>query len=310
MVSVRSLIDGIGEIVRAPLVIIAAVLLTMLAAAPFGVMLRSELREALAHQPPIDLGSGEIDVDWWSELRAHADGLTATFTPTVIGFAAPLDNISTVLDGTRRPLILAVPVLAGVVAWALIWGVALRRFERRRGLPFRDAAAGAFATLPRFLLVSAVAAAAQLALYVSLHPVLFDMAYPALVTDATTEQTAFAIRMLLYAIFWIPVATVSLVADYARVVQIVERPDGVGTMFGTAVRFVRENYGAVASLYVLTGVLFLIGLAGYGALDIAGGSRVGGWRGVALGQAFIVGRITIRLLFGASEISLFKALRI
>ena len=74
------------------------------------------------------------------------------------------------------------------------------------------------------------------------------------------------------------------------------------------VRFVRRHRGTVVTLYLLTGALFVALLVVYGAIEIYGGSRVGGWRGVAVGQAYIVARLAIRLTFGASEVRLFRAL--
>ena len=95
---------------------------------------------------PINLGSSEIDVDWWNQFRSHATGLAATFTPTVIGGAAPLDNLSPVLDGTPRPAILMLPAAVGVVMWALLWGVALRRFAVGRALSMGEAVTAAWSS--------------------------------------------------------------------------------------------------------------------------------------------------------------------
>jgi hypothetical protein len=196
-----------------------------------------------------------------------------------------------------------------MIVWALLWGVALTRFDLRRGLSIGEAVHAATANLPRFLAISAIAAALQLLLYVTVHPLIFDVIYPALVSGSTSEASAFGIRIACYAIFWAPVALVSLVADYARVAQVLAKPAGIGDMFGTAVAFVRRHLASAAALYLLTGLLFVAVLAAYGIVDVAGGARVGGWRGVALGQLFIIARLGIRLGIGASEVALFKMLR-
>ena len=73
-------------------------------------------------------------------------------------------------------------------------------------------------------------------------------------------------------------------------------------------RFVRRHLGSVAALYVLTGLLFVALLVVYGYVDVYGGSRVTGWRGIAIAQAYIVARLVIRLTFGASEVHLYRAL--
>ena len=129
MMPVRALLSGLGLVFRAPILVASVVVLTMAAAIPFGIVLGTRLQEALANQPPIALGSGEIDADWWVEFRAQADGLAATFTPAVIGFAATLDNLSSILDGTARPLALAGPVILAGLLWAWLWGGVLTRFQ-------------------------------------------------------------------------------------------------------------------------------------------------------------------------------------
>src|SRR5687767_506901 len=229
---------GALDVCRSPLLIAGALIVTLAAAAPFALIVGDQLQEALANQPPIALGSGEIDADWWSEFRAHAEGLAATFTPTVIGFAAPLDNLSAVLDGTLRPLPLLAPVVAAMVAWAWFWGVALTRFADRRARSFRAAGAAGFLHLPRFLVVSVAAALFQLMLYFTVHPVLFSVIYERAIGDGTPEPVAFAIRVVLYILFGVLLATVSLVADYTRIVDVVERPGRVSVMVRQGVRFV------------------------------------------------------------------------
>jgi hypothetical protein len=306
MTAVKAAVTGLSLVARAPTLIVLAVVLTMLSAVPFALMLRSTLTVAVAQQPPIDLGSGEIDADWWSEFRAHADGLAATFTPTVIGSAAPIDNLSSLLDGTRRPWVLVVPAAVSLVIWAWLWGVVLRRFHHGGRLPLGTMLSGGFIQLVPFVTIALVAAAMQIVLYVTLHPLLFGPLYGALTSGLENEPAAFAIRVVLYLVFGAAIATVSLSAAYSRVIRIVAPPRGLGGTVSAALRFMRANAGAVAAVYLIPGLVFAVMLAGYGAIDLYGGARVGGWRGVALGQAFIVGRVIVRLWFGASELALFK----
>ena len=306
---VAALGSGVLDVIRSPWLIAGAAIMTIVAAAPFALIVGDRLQEALANQPPIALGSGEIDADWWSEFRAHAEGLAATFTPTVIGFAAPLDNLSAVLDGTRRPLPLLGPIAVAMIAWAWFWGVALTRFADRRGRSFRDAAAAGVVHFPRFVVISVGAAVVQFILYLTVHRVLFSVIYDRSIGGGTPEPVAFAIRVVLYIVFGVLLATVSLVADYTRIVDVVERPGTVSVMVRKGVRFVRHHYGAVLGQFVLTGLLFIMLLAVYGTVDIYGGTRVAGWRGIAIAQAYILGRLIIRLTFAASEVRLFQALR-
>lgn len=61
------------------------------------------------------------------------------------------------------------------------------------------------------------------------------------------------------------------------------------------------------TLYLLTGAVFAMITVAYGTLEVYGGSQVGGWRAVAIGQAYVLVRLALRLLFAASEPRLFNA---
>jgi hypothetical protein len=309
MRSVRALVEGVWMVVTAPILLAGITVVSLLVAVPFGLMLNSHVQASLANQPPTYQGSVEIDPEWWSEFRAHAQGLDATFTPTVIGFAAPLDNLSALLDGSTRPLALAGPILLSALVWAFLWGGIFQRFVRgRREGPVAFWAAG-FRFLARFAIISVVAGAASLLLYLTVHAVLFGPVYQWLASATSSERQAFFWRVALYAIFGALLMLVSLAADYARISTVWAPATSAAGAIAAGVRFIRANLGGVILLYLLAGALFVGLLTVYGGIDVYGGSRVGGWRGVLIAQAFIVARLALRLVFAASEARFFKQLR-
>lgn len=307
MRSARALFEGLWLVICAPILVAGVALVSLLIAVPFGLVLNSHVQASLANQPPIYQGSVEIDPEWWSEFRNHATGLDATFTPTIIGFAAPLDNLSAFFDGTARPVALAGPVALSALAWAFLWGGIFQRFVRGR----REGPAAFWSAslrfFPRFAIISIAAAVMSLVLYLTVHAVLFGPVYQWLAAGASSERNAFIWRIVLYAIFGALIMTVSLVADYARIGVVSAPTLSAGKAIAAGLRFVRTNLGATVLLYVLTGALFVALLVVYGVVDTYGGSRVGGWRGVLIAQAYIVARLTIRLTFAASEVRLFKS---
>jgi hypothetical protein len=306
MTALKALGGGLLRVILSPLVVIAAMAAMLLVAVPFAVVLGSELQTALSNQPPISRDAGEIDPEWWFEYREHADGLAATFTPAIIGFAAPLDNLSAMFDGTRRPLVMMGPYLLAIAVWSFLWGGALERFSswRPRAGFFRAGAS----TFARFFLISVIAAIAVIALYLTIHPLLFSVIAPPLESSAGSERTAFMMRVALYVVFGALLSVIALIADYARVsiVSASSRSALDGVRAGAT--FVRAHTGSVVALYVLTGLLFVALLIVYGVVDVYGGSRAGGWRGIAIAQAYIAARIVIRLTFGAAELRLYRAL--
>jgi len=308
--AVRAFGAGLWTVCRSPLLIVSVTLVTLAAAVPFGLVLGSRLQTSLANQPPISLDSGEIDAEWWMEFREHARGLEATFTPTIIGFAAPLDNLSAILDGTPRPLALVGPVALAGLLWAFLWGGLLHRFAQGRAIGLRAFCAAGVRHTPRFVMISLAAAAIYLLLYLTVHALLFGPVYDWLAARASSERNAFFWRVALYLIFGGLLMTVSLVADYARVSVASAAAGSLRGALESGARFVRAHARSVVMLYLLSGALFVALLVTYGSAEVYGGTRVGGWRGVLIGQAYIVARLTIRLTAAAAEMRLFQSLSV
>jgi hypothetical protein len=303
----RALLLGLADVARSPLLVIGAALIMLVIALPFAAVLNARLQTSLSVQPQISLNDTEIDPEWWMNFRDQARGLEATFTPAIIGFAATLDGISNVLDGKRPANALLLPFALTALAWAFIWGGALHRFQRGRGRgPAGFVRAGA-SHLFAFIVLAVIAAAINLVLYLTLHKLLFGPVHTALVAMTHTERDAFLVRVLLYVIFFAPVALVSLAADYARVVSVAAGVASPVAAMRSAMTFIRARIGAVTALYLFTGLIFIVVTIGYGTLEVYGGSQVGGWRAVAIGQAYVLVRLAIRLTFAASELRLFSA---
>jgi hypothetical protein len=303
MMGLRAFLTGLGSVIRAPFTVAAVVALTVVTAIPFGLVMGARLQTALNVQSPIALGAEEIDADWWLEFRRQAKGLDATFTPAIIGFAAPLSNLSAVLDGTTPPAVMAVPAGIAIVVWAFIWGWAIERFRTGGSSRASQLWRAGLARVPRFIGISVAALAVQVVLYLTVHAVLFGPVFAALTGGMTSERNAFAVRVILYLIFGALAATVSLVADYARISSAI---GSQGWREGLA--FVRRWWPSVATLFLVTTVLLGLLMLTYGVGDAYGGSRVAGWRGVVIGQTFVIVRLVMRLVTIAAEVRLFERL--
>lgn len=294
---------GIWSTARAPGVLVAVFVATLAAVIPFGLVVGRDAQLALSNQPPIDLASEEIDADWWMEYRAHATGLAATFTPAVLGFAAPLDNLSALLDGETRPAALILPLLLYLMVWALLWGGLINRFRERRGSS-RAFIVSARRNFTQMLVVSGGATTIALLLYVTVHPVLFGPVFSSLAATASSERDAFLLRVALYAAFTCLLGVVSLAADYTRIGLVAEQQPLRDALRG-ALGFLGGHKIPVLSLWLLNGVLFLALLLAYGLAD----RRWGGWRLVMVGQAYICGRLALRVINVASQLRLVEITR-
>ena len=307
--ALRAFGSGLRTVLLAPLLLIVITTVTAASAIPFGLILDSQLRTALANRQPVYLGTAEIDAEWWMEFRAHAEGLAATFTPAIIGFAAPLGNVSATLDGSTRPLVLAGPVVLSLLVWSWLWGGLFARFAAGRRIGPRAFWAAAWLHARPFAVISLVAAVVQLVLYFTVHAVLFGPVYGWLATAAGSERAAFAWRVLLYAIFAMCLAVVSLMADYARISAVVTGRRGVREAMVAAAGFLRRHGTSALVLYLLAGLLFVALLVMYGVAEVYGGTRLGGWRSILIGQGYIVARLAIRLTLAAGGVRLFLRLQ-
>ena len=307
MPAIAALRDGIRRVNRAPVIVGCVFVVTLLAALPFAMMMREALRAHLGSSLAAEQAAQGVNVQWWTEFTGNAGALGKTFQPTIIGFAAVLDNLSVFADRQRRPSPLLWLGAAYLLLWLFLAGGILDRYARARTTRSYEffTACGVYFT--RFLRLAPLVALAYYFLFAVVHPLLFDNIFTELTRDVTVERTAFLIRLTLYAIFAILLALVSIIFDYAKVRAVVEDRRSMIGAIGAGARFARRNAAAVAALFLITGFLFVVLLAIYAiAAPGAGSTGLRVWVGVAIGQLYLLGRLWIRLVFFASETALFQ----
>ena len=303
-----SLREGIRRVNGAPALLAGACALTLLIALPLSIALRGMLETHLGHSLAADAVAARADYEWWQEFLGQASGLSTTFTQSISGFGAVLENVSGLLD--NKPL--AATIAGATAAWMLIWSFItggildrLARDRRTRSLGF-FAACGAHVW--RLLRLGILAALIYYALFAWVHPAIFDMGYALLTRDMTVERDAFFIRVGGYAIFGALLVFFGLIFDYARIRIVVEDRRSAVAAFAAAVRFVRRHFGTVVVLYVLNAGLFVLLAAVYALVAPAiPGQGVAMWGALLLGQTYIVGRHYVKLLFYASQCAYFQS---
>ncbi len=308
MSALSAWLDGLRRVLHAPMILLGMWLVTMLVSLPLTLVLREMIAQHLGSSLAGDRAAAAIDYDWMQEFGDQATGIGVTFKPTIIGFAAVLDNLSAFLDNTARPLVIAGAASAYLVLWLFLAGGTLDRFARDR--PTRAhgffAACGTF--FFRFLRLALVQWIAYAALFGVVHKWLFDRWYPVLTRDLTVERTAFFIRVALYGSFGALLAAVNLIFDYAKVRAVVEDRRSMMGALAAAMRFVGRNPAASVGLYALTFVLFLAALAVYAAIAPgSGGAGAMMWIAFAIGQLYVLARLWVKLAFWATETALFQS---
>jgi hypothetical protein len=308
--AIGALLEGTRRTWHAPAVLVLVWTSTVLAAAPLTWLLRDELVRQLGSSLEAQSAAAGVNYDWMQEFTAQAtpSSLGSTFTPTVLGIGAPAENLSALLDReSRLPLVMAIGVLY-VALWTFLAGGIIERYGRRRPLrtPHFLWASSVFFT--RFLRLGVVSLAVYGILFGWLHPLMFETLYTAWTADVDSERRAFAIRAFLYGSFVLTLAACNIVFDYAKVRAVVEdRRSMLGAVIAS-MRFIRRNVGAVSSLYLANAAVFWGVLLVY-ALIAPGAGSIGWsmWLGLAISQLYVAARLWVKLLFWASEVSLFQS---
>ncbi len=307
MGAAAALAAGIGLVNRAPVILVCVFGVTFLTALPFSLMMRRALASHLGNSMVSAQVARGVNVQWWSEFIRQAGPLGQTFQTTIIGFASALDNISLLADGQRRPASILWAGALYLLLWLFLSGGILDRFARARPTRTHEffAACGVYFT--RFLRLAPFIAIAYYVLFAVVHPLLFDDLYEVLIRDVTVERTAFFTRLAFYLVFGALLLGVNVVFDYAKVRAVVEdRHSMIGALIAAA-RFVRRNARPVVALYLLNTALFVGVLLTYAL--IAPGAESAGlamWLGFAVGQIYLAARLWLKLVFLASETSLFQ----
>lgn len=302
----KAFADGFARVQRAPALIAGLWLMTFLLAWPLAVTLRGMLSQHLGASLAADSAASGMNFDWWNEFLAQAAGIGQTFVPAILGFAAVLKNISDVADVNRVPTVIASAITAHMVVSIFLLGGVLDRLARDRptGTYGFFAACGTY--FFRLFRLGVVAAGIYTGLFTLVHGWLFERLFTTLTRDLTVERTAFAYRMLLYVVFGVIVLLVNVWFDYAKIRMVVEdRRSALGAVTASA-RFIARNGASVLGLYVCNFAIFLFVLALYALVAPGATGGILAWVGFLIGQLYITLRVVVRLLFAASQISLFQ----
>jgi hypothetical protein len=304
----RSFSEGWARLRSAPALLVGVYAITVVLALPLAITMRGLLQAHLGASLAAEGAANGVNYDWWQEFTSQATGLGTTFSPTIIGFAATLDNISSLLDGQRENAPIAGALALYLLAWTFLIGGIIDRYARQR--PIR--AAGFFAAsgmhVFRLLRLAIVSGLVYWWLFAYVHPWLFLEWFADRTRTMSVERDVFFWRVVLYVLFGALLVVVNVIFDYAKIRIVVEdRRSALGAL-PAAIRFVWRQRGRVASLYALNGMAFLILIAIWAF--VAPGARSGGltlWLGFLVAQIYVLARFALKLQFLASQTALFQS---
>ena len=300
--------DGIRRVVSAPAVVAIVWIATTIVSLPLTFTIRGDIMRSLGSSLDSETASRGVSIEWMQEFETHAAGVDSTFRPTIVGFAAVLDNMSAYLDNVVRPSAIAATAGIYVLLWTFLAGGAIDSYANGRGAirvgEFLRACRRYFF---RFLRLAIVTALVYAILFGIIHRWMFRSIYPRLTDGIAVEQTAFFIRVSLYAVFVLMLVAVNLVFDFAKVRTVIEDRRSMLVALAASFRFIRRHAASAIGVYLLDAIVFVGVLAAYAYIAPQGGG-IGAmvWAAFLIGQAYIAGRLAVRLLFFASEAALFQ----
>jgi hypothetical protein len=302
-----SFVGGIRRVNGAPAILAGVWLMTIAATLPLAGTLRVTIVRHLDSSLEGDAASEGLDDRWIQEFAAHASGVGVTFKPTILGFAAVLASLSAMLDATPQPTWIIVVAAAYAAGWLYLCGGIIDRFGRdENSTPSRFwRACATFA--PRLLRLAAIEVVTYGVLFTVVRKWLFDRlgGNP---TDADiVDRGAWMYKACVYVAFTIMLGACNLLFDYAKMFVVVGNGRRVVSAVRAAARFVGRHAPTPLALYLLDGAVFLGVIVVYGLVvpEVGRGPLV--WIAVGLGQLFVVARLWVKLLFWASEATLFRA---
>jgi hypothetical protein len=298
--------DGWRRVVSSPVVWLGVVATLVAVSAPAAWLVREALVRTFGDST---IASGLVagfDLQWYREITADADGLLSELAPSVIGFAAILRNTSDLVTGNPGGDSFLIVAIWFVVGTAISGGI-LDRYARQRPLHVHGFIAACGRTAFRLLRLNLIVLAIY-AVVLGAASQIAEPAFGALTREETAERAAFFWYVLTVLAAGLIVTAITIVADCARVRLVVE--DRRSALFSLVAgwRFARKKALTLTGLYArLIGTLVVWLVAYFVVTSLANLTASWALVGFAVGQAYLAGRVFIKLLTYAATTSLFQS---
>jgi hypothetical protein len=310
VIVLRSMRAGFQRTLGAPGMMLALWLVNLAVALPAGWMMASALEESIgASQVHRELRDG-FDMGWFGEFAAEARGIEATFRPSIAGATAFYDNLEAWLTGdlfSGFAGIVGVGILYALL-WMLLLGGVLQRFARRdrRGFAAFVSDGGAFC--PRFLRLALLSAPLYWLVY-RVYRLLYERLEEA-TRDVTAEATVLLMSLGVWVLTALLLTLIHVSFDYAKIATVVDERRSMLLAALRGAGFVLRHPLRTCGLFygmVLIGLLLLALWAWIGP-----GIAQSTWSGVvlafAVGQLYLLARLTLRVALLGAEVDLYRRL--
>ena len=290
-----ALVAGIRMLMRERWLVVGLWLVNVAFALPAAWVVTDALEASIGGSRVHESLRDGFDMGWFGEFEARTAGLAATFSPTLSGGGAFLDNMEAWVSGslfTRFPLVLG--IAAGyVVVWLVLLGGVLDRFagdDEDRSLARLFGAGGH--TLLRFVRLALMSAALYALIYL-IQRALFGR-LENWSRDTTSEWPVLLLSLAVYLATALQLLFVQICFGYAKVATVVDERRSMVLAAVRGFAFVllhpRQTLGLASSILGAMGLL----LALYAWLAPGSGQA----SVVTIVAAFAVGQIVLLIRLG------------
>jgi hypothetical protein len=283
-------------------------LVNVAVALPAAFLMSASLESSIGASRVSEALTAGFDLDWYGEFERGAEGLDATFTPTVVGAGAFYNNVDDWLFGGLFELFPGVVALGASYAllWALFVGGILDRFAQPGffGLGRFFSAGGRF--FFRFLRLAALAGVFYYSIY-QLARWLFER-IGVWTRDATVERTVLIYVLLGTALVVFLLTFVNAAFDYAKIATFVENRRSMLLAALRGIRFVLSNPVKTLGFYYALGIVgvLLLGIYAFVAPGAGQSTPTGVVLAFLVGQAYLVAKLMLRLAFYGGELAIYQ----
>ncbi len=273
----------------------------------------NSLQDSLGRRKAGEAMAGGFDYLWWEEFRDENKGLEKTFSPSIIGKGAVLNNLETLVE--MRFLELPPPVLAWgilyLIAHAFLAGGILFIFSQEKPrFSLKRFFEGAGSYFSRFFLLLLVSLFFYLAIGI-LSSRGFNSTLDDISKEAISEVNPFYYGLLFSAITFLLLLFVQMVFDYARIKVVLEEKRNVLAATFSAFGFVLRHPISTIGLYSLI-FIFNVGITiGYVVLKelLPQTNPLEVSAAFLLQELFIFALIWIRCWLYSSQLELYRHMK-
>lgn len=302
--------EGLRRSVSSPRMILLLWVVNLVAALPAAWVVTSSLQASMGHSLVSERLQDRFDMGWYGEYHDAAKGLEKSFSPDLAGPGAVYANLETWITG--RVFDLPAEVLGVAAIYLLMWillqgGIVAWMVRPRSGFHaarFLESGARFFFRYLRLALLSGV-----------LYVLVFRGSWWVYgkmgewTRDVPAERPVLLLALGILAITGIVLCVVQAVFTYAKIVTVIEDRRSMVLALFHGLQVLISRLLRTAGLYGIFAVVSAAVLGVYAWLAPVAGpsSSLGVLLAFAFGQAYLVGRLTLRLSLLGGMISLHPA---